>query len=94
MVGHVLQSFDGGKIVVYELRSGSNGVSLAAQNHYEIPMQITIKCTVNNALSHSGSLTATKVSCSTSVCIIIIIIIIIITRRRSCRQGRWRCCTI
>jgi hypothetical protein len=55
------QAYDGGKIVVFELRSGYNGVSLAVQNLHDVSVQVTIDCKAVNALSHSGSLKASKV---------------------------------
>ena len=53
--------YDGGKVLVYELRSGYNGVSLAVQNLHDTSIQVSITVKAVNALSHTGSLKATQV---------------------------------
>ena len=58
----LFQAYDGGKVIVYELRSGYNGVSLAVQNLHDASVQVTIECKAVNALSHTGNLKATKVT--------------------------------
>ena len=53
--------YDGGKVLVFELRSGYNGVSLAVQNLHDTSIQVSITVKAVNALSHTGSLKATQV---------------------------------
>ncbi len=56
-----LQAYENGKVVLYELRSGYNGVSLAVKNNHSVSILVTITCKVLNALSHTGNLKASKV---------------------------------
>jgi len=51
-------NYDGGKFAIFDLRSGYNGVSLAAKNLFNLPLEVTVKCKAVNALSHTGSLNA------------------------------------
>ena len=55
-----MQVYDGGKVIVYELRSGYNGVSLAVRNFHDVSLEVTMDCKAVNALSHTGNLKATQ----------------------------------